>query len=441
MEVFDVNDIIYALATPWAKGAIAVVRVSGEGCISIVSKHFKSRKKLEDVPSFTAVYGELSDIDRCIITVFRNGHGYTGQESLEISCHGGLETIKATLELMSALGFRQAKGGEFTLRAFVNGKMDLTRAEAVNELINSRGKTGAMLALNRLNGALWNRINEIKDILTGILATVEVQLDYAEDEIDQDLTFPREKLDTALKLIRQISMSYSTGRLYSQGAVVVLAGSTNAGKSSLFNLFLKQERAIVSSTAGTTRDFIESSCEIDGIPVRLYDTAGLRESSDGIEQEGINRSRALLESADLIIYLVDASEPVTDKAIMSDPRTICVVNKTDIAKPVIENCLYLSVKTQEGFNNLCNAISAYLKKDLPEADTSSMVIENKRQKEDLERAVAALETVEDNLENDIPLDIVTMGLQEAMEALGEITGEVTTDDILDRIFADFCVGK
>lgn len=440
MSSYNPEDIIYALATAFSSSAIAVIRVSGKGCISLLEPHFSSRKKLSEYKSSTAVFGNLKDIDQCVITIYKGNHSYTGEEALEISCHGGLETIKSILSFLEHLNMRQAQRGEFTLRAFLHGKMDLTKAEAVNELINSKGKTGALLALNRLNGALFEQISQIKAIVSEIMAIVEVQLDYAEDEIGEDLTFPIEKLDYAIEKISKISSSYNTGRLYSQGAKIVLAGSTNAGKSSLFNYFLKEDRAIVSSTEGTTRDYIEASCTIDSIPVRLFDTAGLRDSSDEIEKEGILRSQALMDSSDLIIYLIDCSKPVIDKKIVSDPRCICVSNKTDIASS-IENTIALSVKTGLGFDKLCDEISRRLKKDIIIDDDSMLVIENQRQKDDLNTARSALISAKEHVLDDLPLDIVTLDIQEALEALGEITGEVTTDDILDKIFANFCVGK
>ncbi len=447
MKSYNTDDIIFALATGWMKSAIALIRVSGDGCIKALEPSFSCKGCLGEYPSNSAVFGHLNNlkdknkIDDCIITVFKNHHGYTGEESLEISCHGGLETVKNILSYLQSLGFREANGGEFSLRAFLHGKMDLTKAEAVNELINSRGRQGNLMALNRLSGALFERINEIKNIITDIMSTVEVQLDYSEDEIGEDLSLPFDRLNKAVEMLDDISCTYNTGCLYSQGARIVLTGAANAGKSSLFNLFLKEERAIVSEIKGTTRDYLEAQCSINGIPVRLFDTAGLRESTDILEEEGIKRSHSLLESADLIVYLVDACEPVKDEKITNDSRCICVVNKTDMNPCSIKNCISLSVKTTEGFTDLCNEIEKRLKQDFDIVQDSSLVIENQRQKEDIERAKQALSEASEHVKADLPLDIVTMDIQEALQALGEITGEVTTDDILDKIFSGFCVGK
>lgn len=446
MTGYNTDDMIYALATAWSKSALAIIRVSGDGCIGVISKYFKCKGSLENAASNTVVYGRLSDkegklLDDCMISVFSDGHGFTGEQSLEISCHGGLETIKSILSFLQSIGMREARRGEFTLRAFLHNKMDLTRAEAVNELINSRGKTGKEMALNRLNGSLYRKICEIKSIVTDIMSIVEVQLDYAEDEISEDLSFPVAKLEKAVEMINTIGSTYNTGRLYSQGAKLVLAGSSNAGKSSLFNLFLKEERAIVSDIKGTTRDYLESTCNIDGIPVRLFDTAGFRESNDVLEEEGIRRSHSLLEDADIIVYLVDATEPDFDRAIIEDKRCISVINKIDVSDYSEDGFLKLSVLTGEGFPQLCSAISAKLKSDIEISGDDSLVIENERQKEDLSRAAKALNDAHEHVAMNLPLDIVTLDIQEALEALGEITGEVTTDDILDRIFENFCVGK
>ena len=449
MDSYNTEDAIFALATAWAKSAIAVVRVSGEGCIRTLSKAVRSKKDINTLPGNCAHYCALVNpadgkvVDDVVLTLYRDGHGYTGEEALEISCHGGLQVIRSVLELMSSIGFRQALPGEFTLRAFLHGKMDLTRAEAVNELINAQGRTGRAMALRRLNGALFKRISTIKAIIVDIMSIVEVQLDYSDDEIGEDLTFPMAKLDDAVGALKGIADSFSTGRLYSQGARIVLAGPSNAGKSSLFNYFLKEDRSIVSEQKGTTRDFIEAMCEIRGIPVRLYDTAGFRDLSESeIEEEGIRRSRSLLDAADIIIYLIDSTDTSgIDNNVISDPRCIAVLNKADLRELHKDGFLNLSVTTGLGFERLCDEIASRLTSDASTSDESALVIESERQKENLLRAVQALEDAKDAVEASLPLDLVSLDIQEALEALGELTGEVTTDDILDRIFGSFCVGK
>lgn len=465
---YDTNDIIYALATAWGRSAIAVVRVSGEGCVDAFSKAFSYPHRLKGAATNSAVYGHLSDprdgsaVDDVVVTVYRDGHGYTGEEALEVSCHGGLQVVRAVLSLMERLGFRKALPGEFTLRAFLHGRIDLTRAEAVEELIDSRGETGRTMALGRLNGALYKAIESIKDALVGVMGTIEVQLDYSEDEIGEDLAFPFDELGKAIDDVSRIKASYKAGRLYSQGARVVLAGPTNAGKSSLFNYFLKEERSIVSSVEGTTRDFIEAQCSIEGIPVHLYDTAGFRtlggasDGSDaldgqaGIEEQGMERSRSLLEGADIIVYLVgedaDGHGLPIDEDVARDPRCIVVHSKADLSAERtawddgMPEVIHVSVVTGEGFERLCGRIKARLLSDVQVQD-DGLVIESERQREALQRCRDSLDAAMMAAKAEIPLDIVSMDIQEAIEALGEITGEVTTDDVLDRIFGTFCVGK
>ncbi|MBO4392993.1 MAG: tRNA uridine-5-carboxymethylaminomethyl(34) synthesis GTPase MnmE [Spirochaetales bacterium] len=449
MNRYNTEDCIFALATAWAKSAIAVVRISGKGCIETLSKAIGGKVDILSKPSNSAIYCRLispidgRNVDDVVVTLYRDGHGYTGEDAAEISCHGGLSVVQAVLGTMAELGFRQALAGEFSLRAFLHGKMDLTRAEAVNELINAQGNTGRALALRRLNGALYNKISQIKDTIVEIMGTVEVQLDYSEDEIGEDLTFPMEKLESAIAAIGTIRDSYNTGRLYSQGAKVVLAGPSNAGKSSLFNLFLKEDRSIVSPIKGTTRDYIEALCSIDGIPVRLYDTAGFRNLSESeIEEEGIRRSHNLVEGADVIIYMVDSSDiGEIDSNLVSDPRCIPVLNKVDLNDVELFGFLRLSVTLGIGFNELCRKIVEKLTSEVAVADESALVIENDRQRNNLGRAASSLQAVRLAVNEGLPLDIVSMDIQEALEALGELTGEVTTDDILDSIFGSFCVGK
>lgn len=458
MNSYNTDDIIFALATPWGKSAIAVVRVSGVGCIKALFPVFSAHNKLEKCSSNTAVFGHLKDLNRdaiddVVITVYKGGHGYTGEESLELSCHGGLQVIKAVLALMSKLGFRKALPGEFTLRAFLHEKMDLTRAEAVEELIDSQGRTGQIMALNRLNGSLFNRIVQIKDILLSIMSTVEVQLDYSEDEIGENLDFPIDELNSAIEALNKISLSYNAGRLYSQGARVVLAGPSNAGKSSLFNFFLKEDRSIVSATKGTTRDFIEAQCVIDGIPIRLYDTAGFRDASqvniDDVELEGMKRSKSLLDVADVIVYMKENySENVCSLVSLTgesafDSRYIVVESKHDLnpSQVATDGVIQLSCVTGEGFDVLCSRIVELITQDIHQTADDALVIQSQRQKENLERCIESLNAAKMALSMDVPLDIISMDIQEALEALGELTGEVTTDDILDKIFGSFCVGK
>ena len=447
-------DVIFALATPWGTGALAVIRLSGDTCIQTLSPYFISKTPLTEAETGKAVYGNLAGLDRCVLTVYRDGHGYTGEEAVEISCHGGLQTVKAILEFLQKLGFRQAGRGEFTLRAFMHGKMDLTRSEAVAELIDSKTQRTRNASLQRLDGNLQKLITRLRKDVLEIMATVEVQLDYAEDETEPDLGFPSEETQKVLEQIDKLRRTYSAGKLYSEGARIVLAGPVNAGKSSLFNYMLNEERAIVSSVEGTTRDYIEGQCSIHGIPVRLYDTAGLRESSDIVEEEGIRRSISLLDAADLILYLAESEKDI-DPKVTSRPNCIVVFTKDDLRDGTrstrgtrgtmgtrgTTGHICVSVVTGEGLEELYSATEQKLSEGIPAVDEGELVIQSSRQKNCLDRAFQALTAALDHNGLGLGLDIVAVDVKEALDALGEITGEVTTDDILDSIFSRFCVGK
>lgn len=451
----NTDDTIYALATPWAESALAVIRTSGPDAISLSSKCFSRPKALTEAASSTLVHGYIitpenhERIDEVVAAVYRKGHGYTGEDAVEFTCHGSLPGIKRILEVFATHGFRAAEPGEFTFRAFMHGRLDLTQAEAVQELVAAQSTASQSLALSRLGGSLKERIEELKQQVLDIVSFVEVQLDYAEDEIGGDTTFPREKLETVVASLESLASTWKTGRLYGQGARVVLAGATNAGKSSLFNLFLKEDRAIVSDRHGTTRDFLEAWIQLDGIPVRLYDTAGLRNADDTIELEGIRRTERLLEQADIILLLVDGSQPDSQDALSAvensalDPsKTLLVWNKSDLScRRPPAGALVVSSRTGEGLDTLLSTLLARLKEGVQSSGDEQIVIESERQRDGLLKAAHALRRA-DSLEADgIPLDIVAVELDEALHALGELTGEVTGADILDRIFSGFCVGK
>lgn len=444
MDTYNTEDIIFALATGWNQSALAVIRISGPNCFKALSNCFSRPKALLNAKNATLVHGYIVDknknkIDEVVLAVNSAGHGYTKQEAVEISCHGSLAVIKAILEELSKNGMRQAKGGEFTLRAFLNGAIDLTQAEAVHELVTSQSQMERGLALGRLEGSLHNRIESLKTQLLKIMAVVELQLDYAEDEVE-DFMFPMEDLNDVRKGIWNLESTYETGRLYGQGIKIVLAGSTNAGKSSLFNLLLKQQRAIVSDIQGTTRDYIEAHTAIKGIPIRLFDTAGLRESEDVIESVGIEKTKELMESSDVILYLVDGvdGENQIDKDILENEKTILVYTKRDIKH---REGLSISTITGEGIDELFEAIIEKTSSGLLISDDSQVVIESSRQHNLLEEARESIEKAIELVNIDIGLDIVAVELSSAMKSLGGLTGEITSDDVLNQIFGGFCVGK
>ncbi|MDC7233486.1 MAG: tRNA uridine-5-carboxymethylaminomethyl(34) synthesis GTPase MnmE [Spirochaetales bacterium] len=445
---YDPDDRIAALATPWAESAIAVIRTSGEGSIGAVDALFSG--DLLSCESKKMCYGMIRNpesgdaLDEILAVPFRAPGSYTGQESVELYCHGSLPGIQKILTLLFNKGFRQASPGEFTFRAFINGKMDLTRAEAVQEIISSKSGKAQSMALNRLSGTVEKRINQFKKTATVMAASFAIQLDYPDDEVEAPEP-PLAELADMKTGLKQLIDSYQVGKIYQEGVVIALAGRTNAGKSSLFNLFLKEDRSIVSDIHGTTRDYLESWISLSGIPVRLYDTAGLRHSDDPIEEEGIRRTRELMENAQVILYVLDGTVELSDeeRALISDEsrQELLVWNKADISsRDIPHGVIPVSAVTGQGFSELEEAVKKRIFKDSAGA-AGDAVIDSLRQKELLERALSGVEKVEEAIHNGLPVDILAMDLYDVLQALGEITGEVSSSDIMDTMFSSFCVGK
>jgi len=447
-EMYDPDDRIAALATPWAESALAVIRTSGEGSIAAIAPLFSGDLIHEDHRKL--VYGMLGDpesgesFDEIMAVPFRAPGSYTGQECVELYCHGSLPGLQKILNLLFRSGFRQASPGEFTFRAFINGKMDLTRAEAVQEIISSKSGKAQSLALNRLSGVVEKRINRFKDIASSLAAIFAIQLDYPDDEVEAP-PIPLQDLEEMKQGLGELIDSYRVGKIYQEGIVIALAGRTNAGKSSLFNLFLKEDRSIVSDTHGTTRDYLESWISLAGIPVRLYDTAGLRDSDDPIEEEGIRRARQVMDHAQILVYVLDGTAELTDEEqnMIRSPlkNRILVWNKADISSlPAPSPAISVSAVTGEGFDLLEKTLVDRIFQDASQVG-SDAVIDSLRQKELLERALAGVVKVEKAVHNGLPVDILAMDIQDVLQALGEITGEVSTTDILEKMFSRFCVGK
>ena len=436
MAHYATGEPIYALATPYSPSALAVIRASGDEAISLLAPYFSS--PISPSLSGRAVHGYVHDgsgrrIDEVMAIIYSKGHGYTSEEAFEIMCHGSLPVIRAISSLLEDAGFREAERGEFTYRAFMHGRMDLTEAEAVEEIVKARTSRAGSDALSRLAGSIYREAERMKESVLDILASLEVQLDYGEDEIPEDWVFPEEEVSRIIGRLRAIAATFSSSRLYSEGALVVIAGRTNAGKSSLYNALLKENRAIVSSEEGTTRDYIEADAVIAGIPVRLFDTAGLRESEDAVEQEGIRRTESLMDKADLIVYVVD---PSSDDAPPQDERVLCVISKRDVS--ALDAPLSFSSVTGEGLADVIDAIASRLSASAS-APSDVPRIDSERQKEKLEEAAAALE--EARLSSSAGYDIIALYLQSALSSLGELTGEITGEDVLDRLFSSFCLGK
>jgi tRNA modification GTPase len=478
------TDPIAAHATPLAESALALIRVSGDAAISRGAAVFSRPKSLLEAPGHSLHHGwileaprgegtgqnpgECKKIDEVVISVYRGPRSFTGEDSLDISCHGGIAAARGVMAALRGAGFREALPGEFSFRAFMNGKLDLTRAESVMELVAAKTGRGRERAVNRLAGALEREIEDIKTLLVRTLAGTELYLDYSEDELGEagsdeaegrlpDRAFAEE----ALSRLRVLADSYRRERLYQSGALVVIAGRPNAGKSSLFNRLIREDRALVTEIPGTTRDWIEAWIAIRDIPIRLADTAGLHTAedpaADPVERLGIARSRELMEAADLVLYLVDAAQGFTgeDRALLAvlggtgetrGPRVCLIQNKIDLAPPPEAAgeapVLGISAKTGEGIPALNAAIAEALEAATgPEAGELSPGIATARQKDLIDTALAATAEALDMADRGQSLDLIAPLLREGAEALGEMTGEVSTADILETMFSRFCVGK
>ncbi|MCL2043237.1 MAG: tRNA uridine-5-carboxymethylaminomethyl(34) synthesis GTPase MnmE [Treponema sp.] len=464
MASYGDDDPIAAFATIPGNSALTLIRCSGKGSQECAAAIFSAPRKLLQAAGNTIIRGWIVTpdaaelVDDVLLSVFRAPKSYTGEDSLDISCHGGIAAGGAVMAALRSAGFRDALPGEFTFRAFMNGKIDLTRSESVMELVSAKTDMGRHHAVHRLSGVLEQEINCIKKKLIEVLAAAEIYLDYSEDEISTDNDeiagrLPKRTLALeSLARLQVLSQSWQRQQIYQEGILAVIAGRTNAGKSSLFNLLLKEERSIVTDIPGTTRDWIEAWVSIEGIPVRLADTAGLRESADPVEIIGIERSRDLLEAAELILYVVDGEAGLTaeDRSFIEkmqcNKRLLVLWNKSDIA-PLPEDLisgafLSVSAKTGKGIAELTLAITAAITGEQGahwQSDAAS--VGTARQKNLVDAAILALQEALHLAEREEPLDIIAPMLREAVNSLGEITGEVSTADILEEMFSKFCVGK
>lgn len=456
------EEAIAAIATALAPSALGIVRASGRDCVGLLSKIFSRPKSLLEAAGNSIVYGWIKDgedrIDEVLVSVFRSPRSFTGEDMIEISCHGGVHVVQSVYNLLLRSGFRRAERGEFTFRAYINGKTDLTRAEAVREIIESKTNESRSRAAGRLAGNLHESIDGVKKQIVGALAKIEVEIEYPEDEETIADSFDSSALRDAMSALSRLSESWRSEKIYQDGARVVLCGRTNVGKSSLFNTLLKEDRAIVSEIEGTTRDFIESWIDFSGVPARLFDTAGLRETSDVIEAVGVERTKDLSGDADLILYLADACSGLNDEDeafikehISSDPKIplILVWNKCDLIEElsfVPRDSFFgripqvkVSAKSGAGLGELSEEVrSAICASGKSERDGAGLGSE--RQRVAVEKA---LECVRHALSvtADYALDAVVQDLEDALDFLGEITGEVTPEDVLDSVFSNFCVGK
>ena len=459
------TDTIAAVATPLTPSAIGILRLSGPGAVGAVDAVFTPFQggPMSVRPNRALVYGALHDrdggvIDHCLCTVSRAPHSYTGEDTAELQCHGSPAALALGLEALFSAGARQARPGEFTRRAFLNGKLDLTRTEAVADLIHAETPAAVRQAAGQLGGALERAVDGIYDRLTDLCAHFHAVLDYPDEDIEP---FELSELSTALagaaEELDKLSATYRRGRLLNEGVPCAIVGRPNAGKSTLFNALLGYERAIVTDIPGTTRDTVEERVNFGGVLLRLIDTAGLRDADDEVERLGVERSHAALERAELILAVTDGAADMTAEdgsvlqlAAASGKHWIWVVSKRDLTGP---NALWstdksghtpaamvsLSAKTGEGLDGLEQAVAALFPEE-PDVQAGAMLT-NARQAEAAGRARAALERGSEALQGGLSPDAVLADVEEAMSALGELTGRTVREDVTARIFERFCVGK
>lgn len=461
------NDTIAAIATPIGSGGIGVVRISGPSALEVAARVFKPNPQAFDShtahhgtlhgppcipPSQGGIQGGEEQIDDAVLTLFRAPKSYTGEDVIEISCHGGIATIKAALRAILDSGARLAAPGEFTQRAFLNGKLDLAQAEAVNDLIRAHTDQSRKVALRQLDGALSSRVYAINTRVLGVIAAVEAAIDFPDDVAEPEAAWIRTEVSESRNDLDRLLSSFSEGKIFREGLRVVIAGRVNVGKSSLLNALLRHARAIVTPIPGTTRDLIEESLEIQGIPIVAIDTAGLRETDDPVEQAGVELSRQSIESADLILLVIDAREGLhdSDSALLtqlSGRPVIIVANKVDLLFPSAAEedragsakVVYTSASTGQGIEELENAIAEIA--GAADAGPESILVSNARHEEALRSASDSLRHVLGTLDCGQPIDLLSGDLMAARNSLGLVTGETATEDLLDRIFSEFCIGK
>ena len=466
MALVEINKMntICAISTPYGSGGIAVIRVSGESAIPLVDSLFHGRKSLIEAAAYTVHYGEIrrkvkgerlevkgeDDIlDQVLVSVFRAPHSFTGEDIVEIACHGSMYIQQTLLQWLVDAGCQMAKAGEFTQRAFLNGKMDLTEAEAVADLIAAQTKAEKDLALSQLRGGISNELQTLRERLLTFTSLIELELDFADHE---ELEFAdRSQLnELAQEIDRKIDRllaSFKTGNAIKQGIPVAIIGAPNVGKSTLLNALLGEERAIVSDIQGTTRDTVEDTLILGGMLFRFIDTAGLRQTNDAIESMGIERSRQAAQKAAVIIHLQDASEPVSilsELQEISEKKIIQVYNKVDLISEEArrqlgeEARIYLSAKSGN-VEILKQELIAFAAEQCNMRN--SVTISNTRHYEALVRAQEAILRVKDGLQMQISGEFLSMDLQDCLTALGEITGQISSQEVLNNIFSKFCIGK
>ncbi len=457
------DDTIAAISTPIGVAGIAIVRVSGKNAVEVVDKVFRNiqGKTLDNAPNHSLLYGHIvgnggKTVDEVLVSVMRGPHSFTAEDVVEINCHGGVIAVKEVLELILSVGARPAEPGEFSKRAFLNGRVDLAQAEAIIDLINSKTKKSLDVAVRQLKGALSDQIKKATDMLLEVLAFIEAGIDFPEHDIEElSRAKIKEMTEEIFNLLKKLIESSAAGKILREGLKTVIIGKPNVGKSSLLNSLLKENRAIVTDIPGTTRDVIEEVVNIKGIPLVLVDTAGIRETEDIVEKIGVEKSRELFKDADLILLMIDASTGLTeeDKEIISlvkDQNCLIIVNKTDVGKDIsdreIENydgksdVVRLSLLTGEGLEQLEEKIEKIVFAGHV-SGSDELLVTNVRHKNALDKAAESVQEVLQALEAGLPTDFLAIDIKAALESLGEITGETLSENLVDQIFSRFCIGK
>tara|TARA_Y100000766_G_C18914002_1_gene609958 strand:- start:1644 stop:2993 length:1350 start_codon:yes stop_codon:yes gene_type:complete len=449
--MFINNDTICAIATSPGQGAISVIRLSGPQAIPICNSFFIN-KDLAKADTHTLHFGTIRKdkkiLDEVVVSVFRNPHSYTGEDVIEVSCHGSVYIQKQIIQLFNGAGARMAKPGEFTLRAFANGKMDLSQAEAVADLIASESESAHQVAMHQMRGGFSNDLKELREELINFTALIELELDFSEEDVEfadrERFNLLLEKIKTT---IQNLIDSFEIGNVLKNGVPVAIVGQPNVGKSTLLNTLLKEDRAIVSEIAGTTRDTIEDVMILGGIQFRFIDTAGLRETEDNIEKIGIEKTIKKALSAKIIVYLIDASlelnRQLKDLQLLKEKglEPLIVINKIDLNSDIKEklpNNIYISAKNNEG-------IDLFTQKMIELVNSSSLnsstLISNSRHLESLNLALENIVKTIYGLNDGISGDLLAMDIRQVLQHIGEITGEISSDELLKNIFSNFCIGK
>ena len=464
------DDTIMALATPSGAGAIAVIRMSGKNAFQIADMVFraKGKKTISEAKSHTIIFGDIVDpstgsgqvpefVDEVLVSVFRNPKSFTGEDAVEISCHGSTFIQKRILNLLSKNGCRMAKPGEYSMRAFLNRKMDLSQAEAVDDLIASSSEAAHKVAMHQMRGGFANELKVLREELVHFASLIELELDFAEEDVEfADRSQMTELINRINQKIDQLIGSFELGNVIKEGVQVAIIGEPNAGKSTLLNALLNEERAIVSDIAGTTRDTVEDEMVIEGIRYRFIDTAGIRKTDDTIESLGIERTMQKAEQADVVMLLFDAStytaerlkSEILDLKIRNsdlETRLILVANKSDklsenmTSKFSEYNPVYISAKEKTGIEELKQRLTEFV--NLSALKEDQTIVTNTRHIEALSQAKKSLSEVLQGFDKQMSGDLVAIDIRKALFHLGEITGEITTDDLLGNIFSKFCIGK